>query len=114
MSSSGECEITSNQEHPAVEDEQTHDIELKELRIPDTLKNLQENPGVGHQMNRRRLSSLSHNPKNRPKVDILTELAQEGYGTLYEQMEKAISECEESEDILEKVIILFVVVFDMQ
>lgn len=97
-----------------MENKQTHDIELKELRIPDTLKKLQENPGVGHQMNRRKLSTLSRNPENRPKVDILTELAQEGHGSLYEQMEKAISECKKSEDILEKVIILFVVAFDVQ
>ena len=114
MSTSGECEITSNQEHYpaqlAVEVKRTSHMELKELQIPDKLKKLQENPRVGQQMNKRRLSSLSRNPKNRPKVDILTELAKEGNGTLYEQMEQAISECD---DIQEKVIIKFCVAFDI-
>ena len=112
MSTSGECEITSNQEYDpaqlAVEVKQASHMELKELQIPDKLKKLQENPGLGQQMNKRRLCSLSHNPKNRPKVDILTELAKEGYGTLYEQMEQAISECD---DVQEKVIIKFCIAF---
>ena len=112
MSTSGECEITSNQEHhPAqltVEVKQTSHMELKELQIPDKLEKLEENPGIGHQINRKRLSTLSRDPKNRSKVDILTELAKEGYGTLYEQMEQAISKCD---DIQEKVIIKFCIAF---
>ena len=52
-------------------------------------------------MSSRRFSSLHRDHMNRPRVDILTELAEEGHTTLYEQMEKAISE---RDDIQVKVI----------
>ena len=65
------------------------------IQIPEKLKKLQENPREGLEMSTRRFSYLTKNSMNRPKVDILTELAKEGHTTLYEQMEQAISECDD-------------------
>ena len=46
----------------------------------------------------RTFSNLSRNPTNRPKLDILTDLAEEGYTSLYEQMEETISEHDEIQE----------------
>ena len=80
--------------------EEAHQIYTMSIQIPEKLKKLQENPREGQEMNTRRFSNLNKNSMNRPKVDILTELAKEGHTTLYEQMEQAISD---RDDILAKV-----------
>ena len=89
-----DCGISPAAQVEELEGDQTPGIDLKAL-IPEKVRNFQEDAEKGLEMKSRRFSNLNRNSMSRPKVDLLSELAEERYTTLYEQMEAAISERDE-------------------
>ena len=74
--------------------------------MPQSVRNFQEREAGTLS---RTFSNLSRNPTNRPKLDILTDLAEKGYTSLYEQMEEAISEHDEIQRAVDDKMIMMVV-----